>query len=369
MTKRLTTIILTCITVLATAVPLSACAPQPAETQEEFQAEFIEKMMHMGFYVHPDYESKFDNAEIVEVAEGVVIYEKKLEKYLHVYELYTGIRNTPTAEEVEGLYNKYDQVTYKKFHQFYDWYCNCGETAYDDYLDGISKALMDYKDKYGTDYKDIDSLSDYWVDDLIDFELYVIKNPDYSDTSHSYQRLLEWLTACAKPDESTQFKKEYQAEYVEILKEMGLFAYPQFAKNYSGNNIVTLDEDVQLLEDELIIKLHVYELTNEPKAKPPTLKEIEGLYTQYNDGIYKKFSSFYKWYHEVGCISFQTYSSALIRAKQIYKETYGKELINKENWDEFTAQDRIKIEGFVKEHPDFSEANDDYQRLLKWLGV
>ena len=177
------------------------------------------------------------------------------------------------------------------------------------------------------------------------------------------------LSACATPADSEQSQEEFQAEYVDILKDMGLLAYPEFMKYYSGSNIVTLDKDVQLREDELIIILHVYELTFELEEQPPTVKEIEGLYTQYNDEIYKKFSAFYKWYREVGCVSFQTYSSALIAATIIYKNMYGHELINKENWDEFTAEDRLKIEEFVKEHPDYEEANSNYQRLLEWLGL
>ena len=192
MTRRSTAFILTCITVLAAVVPLSACATL-AQTQEEIQAEFIEIMRYMGLYVPPDYVNELENTDVVEVAEGIIIYEENLRIYLHVYSLDTGIENIPTAEEVEGLYNQYDQVTYEKYYQFYDWYRNNGGAACDAYLDGMFIAYMNYKDKFGIDYKDIDTWNDFKFEDFIDFETYVKENPDYTETNYAYKRLLKWL--------------------------------------------------------------------------------------------------------------------------------------------------------------------------------
>ncbi len=195
MTRRMTAFILTCITVLVAVVPLTACTPQtaePAPTQEEIQAEFIEIMRYMGLLIPPGSESEFENNEIVKVAEGVLIYGKNLEIFLHVYELDTDFENIPTAEEVEGLYNQYDQVTYEKYYQFYDWYRNNGGAACDAYLDGMFIAYMNYKDEYGVDYKNC-SWSDYTVANFIDFETYVKENPDYAETNYAYKRLLKWL--------------------------------------------------------------------------------------------------------------------------------------------------------------------------------
>ena len=196
MTRRMTAFILTCITVLAAVVPLSACAPQPIEsapTQEEIQAEFIEIMRYMGLYLPPDYESKHERPYKVKVAEGVEIYEEDLKVYLHVYELDTDFENIPTAEEVEGLYNEYEQVTYVKFLQFYDWYRNNGGAACDDYLEAMLHIDLRYTEEQGSYFKNIQSWSDYTVEDFIDLESYVKENPDYTETNYAYKRLLKWL--------------------------------------------------------------------------------------------------------------------------------------------------------------------------------
>ena len=146
-----------------------------------------------GFYIPPGSESEFENNEIVKVAEGVVIYDKHLKRDLHVYALDYGDTFIPTAEEVEGLYNKYDQDIYKRFYQFFDWYRNNGGAACDAYVNAMLQVDFSYTDKHGSHFKNIESWSDYTVEDLIDLESYVKENPDYSNTDITYQRLLKWL--------------------------------------------------------------------------------------------------------------------------------------------------------------------------------
>ena len=196
MTRRSTAFILTCITVLAAVVPLSACAPQPvesAQTQEEFQAEYLKKMERMLLYIPPDVDpdlrAKFERTLI---ADGVEILENDLRLSLHVYELDSREENVPTAKEVIGLYFTYDDIMYERFNKFYEWYMNYGDHTCQDYKDALRQAYYYYHEKNGAYFRDTD-WSDYTLEDLFELEAYVKENPDYSIKESSYNQLLKWL--------------------------------------------------------------------------------------------------------------------------------------------------------------------------------
>lgn len=196
MTRRSIAFIITCITVLAAAVSLSACGPQPAEpaqTQEEFQAEYLKKMERMLLYIPPDVDpdlrAKFERTLI---ADGVEILENDLRLRLRVFELDSGEENVITAEEVISLYFTYDETNYARFNKFYEWYMNYAHHTCQDYEDALRQASYYYHEKNGTYFKNT-VWSDYTLDDLFELEAYVKENPDYSIKESSYNQLLKWL--------------------------------------------------------------------------------------------------------------------------------------------------------------------------------
>ncbi len=193
MTKRLTTIILTCITVLATAVPLSACAPQPAETQEEFRAEYIDMLKRTNVLVNPDIDYRIESKK-VSLGEGIEIFEEDLKVYLHVYNLDWEVKDVPTAKDIESLYNKYNDEIFNKLKEFYEWYrTNGGEVACLDYESALLKASMNYRELHGTGFNNLPTWIDFTAEDKFELESYIKENPDYSETSSAYKRLLKWL--------------------------------------------------------------------------------------------------------------------------------------------------------------------------------
>ncbi len=177
------------------------------------------------------------------------------------------------------------------------------------------------------------------------------------------------LYGCQKPAESAQSQEEFQTEFVEMLKELDVFVTPESREYLPNSKIVTLEEGVEIYEDELIINMHVYEISQSSEVSPPTVEEIENLYTEYNDRIYKQFYPFYNWYTDVGSSVRSTYESALIIANGTYKDKNGHYFFQQTDWRQWTREERFELEEYVKNNPDYNEMDSAYQVLLKWLGV
>ena len=177
------------------------------------------------------------------------------------------------------------------------------------------------------------------------------------------------LSACAKPAESAQKQEEFQTKFVEMLKEIDVFVTPESREYLPNSKIVKLDEGIEMYEDELIINMHVYELSHKPDIAPPTAEEIESLYTKYDDEIYQRFEPFYNWYTDDGSWMRDAYESGLIIANGLYKEKNGYNFTDQKKWRQVTRDEKNELEEFVIENPNYEETFGDYKLLLKWLGL
>ncbi len=176
------------------------------------------------------------------------------------------------------------------------------------------------------------------------------------------------MSACAKPAESAQKQEEFQTKFVEMLKEIDVFVTPESREYLPNSKIVKLDEGIEMYEDELIINMHVYEISHSSEISLPTAEEIESLYTEYDNEIYQRFEPFYNWYTDVGSWVRDTYEKGMIAANITYKHENG-DLCTKTDYFEWTKEERFELEDFVKNNPDYNETDSAYQVLLKWLGV
>ena len=174
------------------------------------------------------------------------------------------------------------------------------------------------------------------------------------------------LSACATP---AQTQEEFRAEFVDMLKELDIFVTPESREYLPTSKIVTLDEGIEMYEDELIINMHVYELSHKPDIAPPTAEEIESLYVKYDDEIYQRFEPFYNWYTNVGSWMRDAYESGLIIANGLYKEKNGYNFTDQKKWRQVTRDEKNKLEEFVIENPNYEETFGDYKLLLIWLGL
>ena len=113
------------IALLFVCVVLFGCVKEPGSTpstQEEFQVEFIELLKKVDVYAYPDNEYGKSRNKISLNDGGDEILERDLKVHLRAYELYTGVENAPTSEEVIRLYYEYDEDIYQRFEQFCQWY-------------------------------------------------------------------------------------------------------------------------------------------------------------------------------------------------------------------------------------------------------
>ena len=174
------------------------------------------------------------------------------------------------------------------------------------------------------------------------------------------------LSACATP---AQTQEEFQTKFVDMLKELDVFVTPENQDHTPISKIVTLDEGIEIYEDELIINMHVYELSHKPDIAPPTAEEIESLYTKYDDEIYQRFEPFYNWYTDDGSWMRDGYESGLIIANGLYKEMNGKFFFDTSEWKQWTREKKFELEEYVNINPDYEETSSNYRLLLAWLGL
>ena len=174
------------------------------------------------------------------------------------------------------------------------------------------------------------------------------------------------LSACATP---AQTQEEFRTEFVEMLKELDVVVTPENKEHTPISKIVKLDEGVEIYEDELIIDMHVYELSHKPDIAPPTAQEIESLYTKYDDDIYNRFEPFYNWYSANGNWIRDGYESGLIAANSAYWERNGYYFFDTTDWSQWTREKKFELEKYVKENPDYEQTSSKYRLLLALLGL
>jgi hypothetical protein len=94
---------------------------------------------------------------------------------------------------------------------------------------------------------------------------------------------------------------------------------------------------------------------------PLTVEEIYSLYYKDDPDIQEKFQKFIR---KNSSINIEAYMSEIGTARGRYLSLTGEEFNGKVD-DEFTCEDRIQLEAWILENPDF----ELYPNILKWYGV
>ena len=96
------------------------------------------------------------------------------------------------------------------------------------------------------------------------------------------------LAGCSE-EEPTQ--EEFKVEYIDIIKKLDIFVFSK-DDTLASNIKITLDKNVEIYEEDLKVKLHVYELSS-GSQNGPSAEEVKSLYYEYDKDNYQKLQDFF----------------------------------------------------------------------------
>lgn len=163
-------------------------------SQEEFRAEYIEKLNSMSVKKNTDREINETGLYLCDkVADDLVLFSGLLELFIHCYEIYEPDREIITYDEIVGLYSSYDDDVYNRFNELYKWYCTAnGSAAVDFYRQSMIKANNLYIENFGESFFPSDRELDWTIEQRISFEDFIRRTPDFMPMEE-YEKELAYL--------------------------------------------------------------------------------------------------------------------------------------------------------------------------------
>ena len=180
------------------------------------------------------------------------------------------------------------------------------------------------------------------------------------------------LVGCQKEEDIPLTQEEFQAEYIAMLKAMGLYVHvgrkPLFLdrkKNVILDTKLLVADDVEIRGELLKIHLQVYTLDTKAQDAP-TVEEIAELYHHYDEDVYQRFYKLYRWFLGGEYYSRQ-YQDALYVDWGYWRDRG--ENFNNLEWRDMTAEDLFELENFIKENPNFEDQISAHKIVYRWLGI
>jgi len=95
---------------------------------------------------------------------------------------------------------------------------------------------------------------------------------------------------------------------------------------------------------------------------------LVGPILQFDEETYDRFLTLCDWYLLMnGRMYVESCNDATEVARDLYNEKYG-ENIMPGNWTAWSLEDRIALENFIREHPDFMPV-EEFEKELRYLGI
>ena len=127
-------------------------------------------------------------------------------------------------------------------------------------------------------------------------------------------------------------------------------------------------DDLVLFSGLLELYIHCYEIA-EPDREIITYDEIVGLYSSYDEDLYNRFNEFYQWYFNLnGCAEVEFYCGSMRKANDLYKEKFGESFFPSDRELDWTLEQRISFEEYIRSDPELMPA-EEYARDLANLGI
>ena len=164
-------------------------------------------------------------------------------------------------------------------------------------------------------------------------------------------------------------QEEFRAEYIDKLNKMSVKKNTDKEINESGlYQCDTVADDLILFSGLLKLYIHCYEICN-PDCEKITYDEIVGLYSSYDEDVYNRFNELYKWYRTGnGRAMVDFYRRSMIKANDLYKENFGESFFLSNRELDWTLEQRLSFEEFIRSDPDFMPA-EEYEQDRAHLGI
>ncbi|MBE6753632.1 MAG: hypothetical protein E7559_04675 [Ruminococcaceae bacterium] len=167
-----------------------------------------------------------------------------------------------------------------------------------------------------------------------------------------------------------------QEQFMEDVQRMGLLVSPDYPAP-ENTGMYTQDEVIKgiiFLPRCYELYCHAYTLLDHASflfygsEELATAEEVRGLFLEFDEEVYARFCTVSDWYLLLnGSMYMQNYNDATAVARDLYNEKYG-ENIMPGNWTAWSLEDRIALETFVRDNPDFMPA-EQYEKELRYLGI
>jgi hypothetical protein len=191
------------------------------------------------------------------------------------------------------------------------------------------------------------------------------------------------LVACdtGSKQQTNKTQEEYQMELLDSLRTMGLVAcqgdislspgvYREEFYDFMDDLGLPVDykavyteirprieiaPDIEIFYDKLEMIIYSFSLDGRFTDKLEniaTIEDIAKLYASYDEELDKRFYNLFRCWSNMGNSFLRYYEKALRVAYSLYLEQYG--FFNeKEHYGEMMAEDKIALENFVRNNPDF----------------
>ena len=157
-------------------------------------------------------------------------------------------------------------------------------------------------------------------------------------------------------------QEEYKMELLEQLDNICLL-YRQDDPNAADWPKVEIAPDVEIFHEELALYAHCFRLAGKT-GSIATKEDIAKLYEAYDEELEEKFQNLYRWYRRANGKSFcMYYDVAISVAYRLYSQQYGPFNGKTSYMKEMLAVDKIALEQFVRDTPDFMPKEVYYDEL------
>jgi len=163
---------------------------------------------------------------------------------------------------------------------------------------------------------------------------------------------------------------EERKEFLKKLDMVGLISDMPLLKNWRTSEIYTTEyiDGVIFFPKKYDLYAHAYEIFGGEEEISST-EDVKELIENFDSKKYDKFNKVYSWlaFKNGKYIVEVKYNDSTKVARDLYNQKY-KDNILPGGWLDWKLEDRIKLEKFIRENPDFMP-KEEYADVLRWLGI